>query len=59
MASQLASLWTKKKALGNSEMAYYRKIPKIIPGFIFFKGPFWGAYLQREICVSKSIVLAL
>ena len=22
----------------------YRKIPKIRPGLIFFKGPFWGAY---------------
>ena len=25
---------------------------------MFFKGPFGGAYLRREICVSKSIGLA-
>ena len=48
----------------------YRKIPKISPGLIFFNGPFLrglvlerlifgGAYLRREICVSKSIGLAL
>ena len=47
----------------------YREIAKISPGLIFFKGPFWrglfleglifgGAYLRREICVSKSIGLA-
>ena len=42
------------------------KILKISPGLIFFKGPFWieglifgGAYLWREICISKSIGLAL
>ena len=28
-------------------------------GLTFFKGPFWGAYVRREICVSKSIRLAL
>ena len=48
----------------------YRKIPKISPeagggGVLYFskalfKGPiFGGAYLRREICVSKSIGLAL
>ena len=48
----------------------YRKIPKISPGvYIFqrlflrgllFEGlMFEGAYLRREICVSKSIGLAL
>ena len=26
------------------EIWAYRKIPKISPGLIFFKGPFWGAY---------------
>ena len=35
------------------------KIPKISSVLIFFKGPFWGAYVQREICVSKLIGLAL
>ena len=48
----------------------YHKIPKISPGAyifqrsflrgLFFEGLiFGGAYLQREICVSKSIGLAL
>ena len=45
----------------------YRKIPKVSPGaYIFilskacFEGLiFGGAYLRREICVSKSIVPAL
>ena len=42
----------------------YRKILKIFPGLIFFKGPFeglifGGAYLRREVCISKSIGLAL
>ena len=27
----------------------YRKIPKISPGLIFFKGPFWGAYFWRGL----------
>ena len=47
-----------------------RKIPKISPGAYIFKSPFLrglfleglifgGAYLRREICVSKSIGLAL
>ena len=37
----------------------YRKIAKISPGLIFLKGPFRGAYVRREIYVSKSIGLAL
>ena len=48
----------------------YRKIPKISPGAYIFQRPFLrglfleglvfgGAYLQREICVLKSIGLAL
>ena len=48
----------------------YRKIPKIIPGAYIFQRPFFeelifgGAYIRRglsrrEICVSKSIGLAL
>ena len=47
----------------------YRKIPKISPGAYIFQKPFLrglfleglifgGAYLRREICVSKSIGLA-
>ena len=34
------------------EKGTYRKIPKISPGLIFFKGPFGGAYLRRKICVQ-------
>ena len=48
----------------------YRKIPKISPGAFIFQRPFLrglfleglifgGAYLRKEICVSKSIGLAL
>ena len=47
----------------------YRKIPKISPGAYIFQRPFLrglfleglifgGAYVRREICVSKSIRLA-
>ena len=47
------------------ELLEYRKITKISPGnYIFLKVLFGGlifggAYLPREICVSKSIGLAL
>ena len=48
----------------------YRKIPKISPGAYIFEKPFLrglfleglifgGAYLRREICVSKSIWASL
>ena len=42
----------------------YRKIPKVTPGLYFSKALFeglifGGAYVRREICVSKSIGLAL
>ena len=48
----------------------YRKIPKISPGAYIFQRPFLrglflevlifgGAYLRKEICVSKLIELAL
>ena len=43
----------------------YRKIPKISPGAYIFQRPFFeglifeGVYIWREICVSKSIGLAL
>ena len=47
----------------------YRKIPKISPGAYIFQRPFLrglvleglifgGAYVRREICVTKSIGLA-
>ena len=49
-----------------SPLLIYRKILKIRPGAYIFERPFLGAgltfgacYLQREICVSKSIWLAL
>ena len=45
--------------IGNVPRSCYRKIPKISPGAYIFQGPFLGAYLWREICVSKSIGLAL
>ena len=52
------------------DVTVYRKIPKISPGAYIFQRPFsrglfleglifGGAYLRREICVSKSIGLAL
>ena len=52
------------------EYITYRKIPKISPGAYIFQRPFLrslfleglifgGAYLRREICVSKSIGLYL
>ena len=52
------------------EKLEYRKIPKISPGADIFQRPFLrglfleglifgGAYLRKEICVSKSIGLAL
>ena len=47
----------------------YRKIPKISPGAYFFQRPlmglflegpiFGGAYIRREVCVSKSARLIL
>ena len=54
----------------NDSVVVYRKIPKISPGAYIFQRPFLrglfleglifgGAYLRREICVSKSIGLAL
>ena len=39
-------------------IVYTVKFRKEAPGLIFFKGPFGGAYLRREICVSKLIGLA-
>ena len=54
----------------HSTLINYRKIPKISPGAYIFQRSFLrglfleglifgGAYLRREICVSKSIGLAL
>ena len=58
----------KKSVYG--DVIVYRKIPKISPGAYIFQRPFLrglfleglifgGAYLRREICVSKLIGLAL
>ena len=58
------------RAVGQFEKGSYRKIPKISTGAYIFQRPclrglflegliFGGAYLRREICVSKSIGLAL
>ena len=54
----------------STSIMLYPKIPKISPGAYVFQRPFLrglfvegrifgGAYLRREICVSKSIGLAL
>ena len=59
----------RKGVLFLSQMIYH-KIQKISPGAYIFQRPFLrglfleglifgGAYLRREICVSKSIGLAL
>ena len=59
-----------KSVTNNSEQKEYRKIQKIIPGAYTFQRPFLrglfleglifgGAFVWREICVSKSIGLAL
>ena len=56
--------------LNKNTLSFYCKIPKISPGAYIFQRPFLrglflkglifgGAYLRREICVSKSIGLAL
>ena len=56
--------------LNKNYLSFYCKIPKISPGAYIFQRPFLrglfleglifrGAYLRREICVSKSIGLAL
>ena len=57
-------------ALNYLRVLLYRRIPKINPGAYIFQRPFLrslfleglifgGAYLRREICISKSIELAL
>ena len=33
----------------------YRKIPKISPGLIFFKGPFWEAYFWRGLSTEGNL----
>ena len=56
--------------LNKNSLSFYCKIPKISPGAYIFQRPFLrglflkglifgGAYLRREICVFKSIGLAL
>ena len=56
--------------LNKNTLSFYCKIPKISPGAYIFQRPFLrglflkglifgGAYLWREICVFKSIGLAL
>ena len=56
--------------LNKNSLSFYCKIPKISPGAYIFQRPFLkglflkglifgGAYLWREICVFKSIGLAL
>ena len=33
----------------------YRKIPKISPGLMLFKGPFRGAYIRRGLCTEGNL----
>ena len=64
------TLVKRQQILWHYDTQKYRKIPKISPGAYIFQRPFSrglfleglilrGAYLMREICVSKSIGLAL
>ena len=69
--SKAVQLYTDAKVgISIFEQDIYRKIRKISPGAYIFQRPFWrglflegpifgGASLRREICVSKSIGLAL
>ena len=63
-------LFTLSRVVHTANIETYRKIPKISPGAYIFQRPFLrglfleglifgGAYLRREIGVSKSIGLAL
>ena len=63
-------LFTMSSVVHTANIETYRKIPKISPGAYIFQRPFLrglfleglifgGAYLRREIGVSKSIGLAL
>ena len=72
---RIQSCWDKAYKLNKNLRAHshnitYRKIPKISTGAYIFQRPFLrglfleglifgGAYLRREICVSKSIGLIL
>ena len=62
--------WYNNNNNNNWHITIYPKIPKISPGTYIFQRPFLrglfleglifgGAYLWREICISKSIGLAL
>ena len=33
----------------------YRKIPKISPGLMLFKGPFRGAYIRTGLCTEGNL----
>ena len=62
----LSVVGSRVDASGQRSIERYRKIPKTSPGaYIFQRGNFLeglmfgGACLRREICVSKSIGLAL
>ena len=63
-------MFSEKLITNTHQFTIYRKIPKISPGAYIFQRPFLrglfleglifgGAYLRREICVSKSIGLVL
>ena len=69
LACILSSLLKYSKSYSVQIVYSFRKIPKISPGAYIFQRPFLrglfleglifgGAYVRREVCVSKSIELA-
>ena len=58
LSSKTFLLWQRNPELKHVFNIHTVKFRKIAPGLIFFKGPFWGAYVRRDVCVSKSIGLA-
>ena len=45
----------KQFAASSKQGCKYRKILKISPGLIFFKGPFWGAYFWRGLSTEGNL----
>ena len=55
----MADILLLTKIRKNNYLSFIRqntvKFRKYAPMLIFVKGPFWGAHLRKEICLSKSI----
>ena len=51
-SSAMKRTWEAKKMV---HLVLYRKIAKISPGLIFFKGPFWGAYFWRGLSTEGNL----